>query len=281
MGLVGGLVIPHHAAASGTGGEPGDPTSTSQATTSTTLGDTPSGDPTPDTTVVSEPEPPSEQPAPSAPAPRDPMPDQPEPGDMPPVPGAEDPGHEDPPAGEFPDNWTPEQVALATKLIADTEVALERYRNRAILGLLGYVWITDGMQPNGYQHWINTGWIGDQYTLNPEFPESLVFRNAADGPVLEAAMYMLGLGHTMDTIPEDIAFLPGWHVHTNLCFEGLRLVGIAVGGRCEWGAIPIPPPMVDVWIVDTPRGRFAGVDEHGLMCDAEHGGEPGHPDDHG
>jgi hypothetical protein len=199
-----------------------------------------------------------------------------------PAPGAEDPGNEDPghdpPPGEFPDDWTPEQVAFANQLIADTEMALERYRNPAILGLLGYLWITDGTQPNGYQHWINTGWIGDQHTLNPEFPESLVFRNAADGPVLEAAMYMLGLGHTMNTIPEDIAFLPGWHVHTNLCFGGLRLVGIAVNGRCERGTILIPPPMVHVWIVDTPCGRFPGVDEHGLMCDPEHGGEPGHPD---
>jgi predicted esterase len=278
VALVGGLVGPHDAAATGPAGDPGDPTSTTQPTTSATITDPPDGDPTPGTTVVTEPAPPTEQPSPTAttaPAPMDPMPDPTAPGDMPPPgPGADDPGHEDP-SHEFPDDWTPEQVAFATKLIADTEIALERYRNPAILGLLGYVWITDGTQPNGYQHWINTGWIGDQHILNPEFPESLVFRNAADGPVLEAAMYMLGLGHTMDTIPEDIAWLPGWHVHTNLCFEGLRLVGIAVDGRCERGTILIPPPMVHVWIVDTPCGRFPGVDEHGLMCDPEH------PDGHG
>jgi LPXTG-motif cell wall-anchored protein len=278
--LVGGLVGTHDAAATGPGGDAGEPTSTSQAATSTTLAGPPSGDPTPDTTVVTDPAPPAELPGPSTPMSQAPAPDQPAAADMPPpVPGAEDPGHDDPghedPSHEFPDDWTPEQVAFATKLIADTEMALERYRNPAILGLLGYVWITDGTKPNGYQHWINTGWIGDQYTLNPQFPESLVFRNAADGPVLEAAMYMLGLGHTMDTIPEDIAWLPGWHVHTNLCFEGLRLVGIAVDGRCERGSILIPPPMVHVWIVDTPCGRFPGVDEHGLMCDPEHPGGHG------
>ena len=276
--LVGGLVGSHDAAATGPAGDPTDPTSTSQATTSTTIGDPPAGDPTTGTTAVTEPPPPAGQPTtttPTAPAPGEAMPDPTAPGDMPdPALGAEDPGHEDP-SRDFPADWTPEQVAFATKLIADTEMALERYRNPAILGLLGYVWITDGTQPNGYQHWINTGWIGDQYTLNPEFPESLVFRNAADGPVLEAAMYMLGLGRTMDTIPEDVAWLPGWHVHTNLCFEGLRLVGIAVDGRCERGTILIPPPMVHVWIVDTPCGRFPGVDEHGLMCDPEHAGGHG------
>ncbi len=35
--------------------------------------------------------------------------------------------------------------------------------------------------------------------------------------------------------------------------------------------------MLHVWIVDTPCGRFAGVDEHGLMCDDDH--DP--IDDHG
>src|ERR671910_1542079 len=180
----------------------------------------------------------------------------------------EDPGHGDP-SDEFPEEWTDEQVAFAEALITDTEVALERYRNPAILPLLGYVWIHDGTEPGLYQHWINTRWIADGHTLEPERPESLVFRNTEDGPVLEAAMYMLGLGYTMANIPEDIAWLPGWHVHENLCFEGLRLVGIAVDGVCERGEILIPPPMVHVWIVDTPCGRFPGVDEHGLMCDHE------------
>ncbi|HET6833188.1 MAG TPA: neocarzinostatin apoprotein domain-containing protein, partial [Acidimicrobiales bacterium] len=209
VALLGGLMVPHDAAATVTGGAPGDPTTTtSQATTSTTLVDTPPADPAPDTPGVTEPEPAPEQPAPTPTAPGDPAADQPAPGDMPPpATGVEDPGDpgHDPRPGEFPDDWTPDQVAFANQLIADTEEALERYRNPAILGLLGYVWITDGTRLDGYQHWINTGWIGDQHTLNPEFPESLVFRNAADGPVLEAAMYMLGLGHTMDSIPEDIA----------------------------------------------------------------------------
>ncbi len=194
--------------------------------------------------------------------------EDPPPGDS----ASDDPGHEDPghgdPSHEFPEEWTDEQVAFAETLIADTEVALERYRNPAILPLLGYVWIHDGTEPGMYRHWINTGWIADEHTLEPEHPESLVFRNTEDGPVLEAAMYMLGLGYTMANIPEDIAWLPGWHVHENLCFEGLRLVGIAVDGVCERGAILIPPPMVHVWIVDRPCGRFPG-DEHGLMCDHE------------
>lgn len=175
------------------------------------------------------------------------------------------------PADSFPDHWTPEQVAFAEALIADTEAALERYRNPGILPLLGFTWILDGTQPDGYQHWVNLGWFGDGHELDPAYPESLVFRNTADGPVLEAAMYMLPWGYDLTNIPDDIAWLPGWHVHDNLCFDANgRIVGIAEDGVCETGFLVVTPPMIHVWTVDTPCGRFAGVDEHGLQCHDDH-----------
>jgi hypothetical protein len=94
-----------------------------------------------------------------------------------------------------------------------------------------------------------------------------VFRNAPTGPVLEAAMYILPVGYTLDTVPRDIEFLPGWHVHDNLCFDGnFRVVALAENGTCARGILFITPPMVHVWLVDTRCGRFAGVDEHGLQC---------------
>ncbi|HEX6419029.1 MAG TPA: hypothetical protein VFZ77_11055 [Acidimicrobiales bacterium] len=177
-------------------------------------------------------------------------------------------GHHGDPADSFPDDWTPEQVAYAEALIAGTEEALERYRNPGILPLLGFTWILDGTEPDGYQHWVNLGWFGDGHEIDPDFPESLVFRNGGDGPVLEAAMYMLPWGYDLSNIPEDIAWLPGWHVHDNLCFDANgRIVDIAENGVCERGFLVVTPPMIHVWIVDTPCGRFAGVDEHGLQCD--------------
>ena len=45
-----------------------------------------------------------------------------------------------------------------------------------------------------------------------------MFRTTPDGPVLEAAMYMLSLNYDLGNIPADIAWLPGWHIHDNLCF---------------------------------------------------------------
>lgn len=175
-----------------------------------------------------------------------------------------DPGH------DFPDDWTPEQVAFAEALIADTEAALADYRHEAILPLLGYGWSFDGTEPGSYRHWTHLGRVSDGHTLDPRHPESLVVRNTGDGGVLEAAMFILSLGHDMTNIPEDVAWLPGWHEHRNLCFDdSFRIVGLAVDGVCERGFLYVPPPMMHVWTVDTPCGRFAGVDEHGLQCDHE------------
>ena len=189
--------------------------------------------------------------------------------------GEHDPEHdpEEPtdPEHDFPDDWTPEQVAYAEQLIADTEAALPRFANPAILPLLGYTWIFDGTTEGTYQHWINTSLIVESETMNPEAPESLVFRNTAEGPVLEAAMFMLPVGYTLATVPADLAWLPDWHVHENLCFDGnFRIVGLTVDGVCQQGFNYVTPPMVHVWTVDTPCGRFAGVDENGLQCHHEH-----------
>jgi dienelactone hydrolase len=178
-------------------------------------------------------------------------------------------GHTDPPPTDgFNPNWTKAQVAYARKLIKDTTAALPKYANPAILPLVGYVWIFDGTEPNQYQHWISINRISDGHTLDAAFPEALVFRNASTGPKLEAAMYMLSPGVTLDTIPQNIRWLPGWHVHKNLCFDGsFHVVGLTdEDGHCAKGTNFVTPPMVHIWIVDTPCGRFAGVDEHGLQC---------------
>jgi len=199
--------------------------------------------------------------------------------------GSEDPGHGQPhdptapphdhppdptgptPPTGFDPSWTPEQVAYANQLIADTQEQLLRYDNIAILPLTGYQWIRDGQQVDTYQHWIHISRIADPRRLDAAFPESLVLRTTADGPKLEAAMYMLGLGYHLGNIPADIAWLPGWHIHDNLCFEpGFVLVGVTVNGRCERGSVLPTPPMIHVWREPTRCGWFAGVDEFGLQC---------------
>ena len=170
----------------------------------------------------------------------------------------------------FDPAWTPQQVAYANQLIADTQEQLERYDTLAILPLTGYQWIKDGQGVGSYQHWINLGRIIDSRRLDAAFPESLVLRTTADGPKLEAAMYMLSTQYNLGNIPADIAWLPGWHIHDNLCFVGYELVGVTVNGRCERGSVLPTPPMIHVWREPTECGWFAGVDEFGLQCHHEH-----------
>jgi LPXTG-motif cell wall-anchored protein len=193
----------------------------------------------------------------------------------PPGTGHDHPDHPDPPDPEppvtgFDPSWTPAQVAYANQLIADTQEQLERYDNIAILPLTGYQWIKDGKGVGSYQHWINLGRIVDPRRLDAAFPESLVLRTTADGPKLEAAMYMLSPQFHMGNIPADIAWLPGWHIHDNLCFVGYELVGVTVNGRCERGSVLPTPPMIHVWREPTECGWFAGIDEFGLQCHHEH-----------
>ena len=148
---------------------------------------------------------------------------------------------------------------------------LERYDTLAILPLTGYQWIKDGQGVDSYQHWINLGRIIDSRRLDAAFPESLVLRTTADGPKLEAAMYMLSTQlQPGRTSRADIAWLPGWHIHDNLCFVRLR-----AGGRDRERALRtrlvLPtPPMIHVWREPTECGWFAGVDEFGLQCRHEH-----------
>lgn len=140
----------------------------------------------------------------------------------------------------------------------------------ATIEAMGFSWFGD-VAPGGYQHWINWDWVEDEHILDPEHPESLVFRRNGSDLRLEAAMFMLPSRYQMATIPEDIAWLPGWHDHDNLCAdENRRFTGLAFDGQCSSGTLLDTPPMTHVWVVDTPCGRFAGVDEGGLQCGHEH-----------
>ena len=90
-------------------------------------------------------------------------------------------------------------------------------------------------------------------------------------PAAQPTLHRLVIENATVFTPEDIAWLPDWHVHENLCFDNnFRIVGLTVDGVCEVGFNYITPPMLHVWTVDTPCGRFAGVDENGLQCHHEH-----------
>ena len=176
-------------------------------------------------------------------------------------------------------DWTEEQVAEAEAKVHEVEQVLpEKFGDVSVLEDLGYY--NFGVPtPNGYWHYINPALFDDEHILDPNYPESLVYKSGPNGTrILEAAMFFLPTGTTMETIPEDLQWWPGWHQHAELCtgadgrFSGLT----RPDGTCAVGTPGVGPPMMHIWIVDTECGhRFTGLGVGGNICDVE--GEHPHP----
>lgn len=171
-----------------------------------------------------------------------------------------------------PGDWTAGQQMVLHDLIERAETELPAFGDPASLPALGF-YNFGVTAPGGWDHWMNPEWMADDHVLDPTRPESLVYRSTADGWVLEAAMFFLPPGHDMTSIPEELAWLPGWHQHPELCVtpDG-RYAGLVDGnGDCYDGAPSDMPPMMHVWIVDPGCGhRFGGVGVGGLNCDVSH-----------
>lgn len=191
--------------------------------------------------------------------------------------GQEGPGDGILPPGE----WTDQQVADARDLVDRTAAALPQFADSSELEALGF-YNFGVAAPGGYDHWINPGWIDDEHLLDPDFPESLVFRHMPDGGYeVQAAMFYLPTGTDMDTIPEHLRWLPGWHMHDELCVDETgRFTGLVDGeGNCSVGEPADMPPMTHVWIVDNECGhRFASIGVGGIECDVTHPHEPEEPE---
>jgi hypothetical protein len=182
-------------------------------------------------------------------------------------PGGGASGQAEPPPGIVPPGeWTEEQETRMVDMVTEAEEKLPQFNDQSQLEALGFVNI--GVLAAGYSHYVNVGWFTDEHILNPDFPESLVY--APTGEVV-AAMYFLGPEYNLDNLPADIAWLPGWHAHPELCTDDQgRVVGFAFGGQCTRGQ-PALVPMMHVWITDPGCGhRFGGLGVGGLECDYNH-----------
>jgi hypothetical protein len=179
---------------------------------------------------------------------------------------------------------TPEEQARAENLVAVTLVRLPQWSDAATAEANGYHTIGDGA--TGDEHLINWSYINDDKTLDPDFPEALVYNTRSGKRVLEAAMYMLKPGATLDTVPDVGGPLTQWHIHDNLCFTddpvAPRVAGLTTsGGTCKAPLVNLEPvPMIHVWITANPCGPFAALEGIGAgqvkpgetrNCDQAHG----------
>lgn len=183
------------------------------------------------------------------------------------------------------DGVTPEQQARAENLVAITLARLPQFADHQ--SALDRGWHSIGDAPTGFEHLVNWTLINDDDTLNPDAPESLVYRVGAGGTrTLVSAMYMLPASVGLDEVPDIGGRLMQWHIHDDLCFtadeEAPRVAGItAVGGSCPAPLVKLPAaPMIHVWIVPHPCGPFAALEGVGAgqvkegetaWCDHAHG----------
>jgi hypothetical protein len=181
-----------------------------------------------------------------------------------------------------------QQVAEAEALVTESLLTLPRFDDIAAIEAMGYRTIGDAR--SGFEHFVNWQLISDGRVLDPDYPESLVFKV---DPVtaeknLSAAMFIANPGDTLDTVPDFGGALVQWHVHDNLCYAGVpyawRVADVAEPGEeCRPGTFrlgTVAVPMVHVWITPHPCGPFAALEGIGAgqirpdeerLCDHAHG----------
>ncbi len=150
---------------------------------------------------------------------------------------------------------TPEQVAAAQKLYDQTAAAIAPYRDWHAAWAAGY---RPGPQNTPSTHWMNQRYVDAGYVMDPKHPQGLVYANSKHGPVLLGAMFqMKQIGQFG---PDPGGPLTAWHQHQNICLTpfGFEFSLMTPTATCAIGAIDISvPPMLHVWIVDNPGGKFA------------------------
>ena len=181
---------------------------------------------------------------------------------------------------------TGEQQAFAENLVSATLRDLPQWADTSAAEAAGFHSIGD--QATGYEHYIQWDWIDDDVVLDPDHPESLVYRVEPDGSrTLASAMYMLPNSTTLDEVPDDGGALMQWHVHGDLCFdasdpESPRVAGLTdSAGECSTPLVRLAQsPMIHVWIVPHECGPFAALEGVGAgqvaagethRCDHAHG----------
>jgi len=150
---------------------------------------------------------------------------------------------------------TPEQVAAAQQLYDQTAAAIAPYRDWHAAWAAGY---RPGPQNTPSTHWMNQRNVDAGYVMDPRHPQGLVYANTRRGPVLLGAMFQMQ--HIDQFGPDPGGPLTAWHQHQNICLTpfGFEFSLMTPTATCPIGSIDISvAPMLHVWIVDNPSGRFA------------------------
>jgi hypothetical protein len=166
---------------------------------------------------------------------------------------------------------TPEQQARAEQLVQDALRDLPQFADVTTIGALGYKSIGDA--GTGWEHYVNYALLGDDKFLDPNYPESLVYRVDGESRTLVSAMFISARTDIDDPKLVDYGGpLMQWHVHTDLCWKldangkpQVVTVLADLGDVCPEGSFNTggDAPMVHVWIAPHECGPFAALEGAG------------------
>jgi hypothetical protein len=153
---------------------------------------------------------------------------------------------------------TAAQEAATVRLVNATWAAARKYQSLAVAEAAGFTPLT--ATGRAVVHYINVASyrataLGGP-VIDPAAPQSLVYANTPHGAVLAAVMYIMSPLSTFAP-PDPGGCLTQWHIHTNLCFARLRVVG-SMDPTCPPGSVNrVTQPMMHVWFVPIPGGPTA------------------------
>jgi hypothetical protein len=153
---------------------------------------------------------------------------------------------------------TADQKAAAVDLIRRTRAAVkEQGITLAKLQERGYINNGDGI------HWILPEYARDGIEIDPYRVESFVVRSGR----VQAAMFSLNLGETMDDVPDIAGNWIVWHSH-RLRYQSAdpaddRYFKLAILGP---GTYRDTSPMFHIWLEKHPCGPFAGTEREEGSC---------------
>ena len=158
---------------------------------------------------------------------------------------------------------TAAEAHFAEDLYWETYASIERFRDVSVAEAAGY---EVGIVRGSDHHAQNPALIGDGRILDPDYPESLIYAESAEGPVLIGVMFETdGIG---DVGPADGGPIMLWHSHENICIAvapfGLAGLESPFGG-CPLGSLnlPITGEMLHAWMMPgvPDEDRWGHVDD--------------------
>ena len=162
-----------------------------------------------------------------------------------------------------------DEQARAEDLVRKTVTSLKKYEKVRTAKLEGFYSLDDFVPMlRCHEHWVSEKNLTDDRILDPEFPESLVYRiDSKHVRHLEAAMFELPYGSTFKDVPNVGGKLTQWHEHGGMCYRPKTLLGTVENsdGSCPVG-YEHPDrrkqvPMLHVWVIPKPCGPFSSLDD--------------------